>query len=162
MQSTSPQYDRETSSTVRLARLRCTVHRLRWLLPAAVLLFAGCGGGGDKVVRVTGTVSNAGQPLEVRGRDVGIGMVQVEFQRLGDNGQPIGGPETVQADAAGAFVVPGPKGQGIPPGKYRIAVRQWDPFPQVDKLAGRFDPEHTPIVREIAAAGEVEIDLSKP
>ena len=53
-------------------------------------------------------------------------------------------------------------GNGIPPGKYRIAVRQWDPYPDRDRLEGKFSEKETPIVRDVDGKTPIDIDLSKP
>ena len=133
------------------------------LLSALLCSFAlGCGGPGEKVVAVEGRVTNAGQPLPVAGREMGLGMVRVEFYRIGEDGQQTSDPETAGVDKDGYFRVRGPDGNGIPPGKYRIAVRQWDPFPDTDRLEGKFDENNSPIVREIATRAEIIIDVSKP
>lgn len=137
--------------------LRCLT-----LLLATLPLFVGCGGGdAEETVTARGRLTNAGQPLTVQGMDVGIGMIQVEFYRIGPDGKQLETPETATVDADGYFNVTG-RGGGLPPGKYKIAVRQWDPYPQVDKLQGRFDAQNSPIVREITGDGDLLIDLSKP
>lgn len=143
----------------------CVRHAARFLLLLSgplCLAVAGCGSGAEKVVRVRGNVTDAGRPLDVEGRDIGVGMVKVEFYRIGEDGTQSTDPEGTVADADGNFDVPGPNGNGIPPGKYRIAVRQWDPYPQEDKLGGRFDPENSPIIRQITGGEEILIDVSKP
>ncbi len=126
------------------------------------LVTAGCGDGGADTVYVRGKVSDGGRPLEVEGREVGLGMVLVQFYRIGDDGQQSTDPEEAAVDAEGNFEVPGREGSGISPGKYRIVVRQWDPYPQVDKLGGRFDAQNSQIIREVTGEEEIEIDVSKP
>jgi hypothetical protein len=126
------------------------------------VITVGCGGSGEEVVRARGKVTNAGQPLQVEGRDLGLGMVKIELYPIGDDGQQSTNPEGTVADADGSFEVPGRDGNGIPPGKYRIVLRQWDPYPQVDKLKGRFDEQNSQIVREITGKEEILIDVSKP
>ena len=69
---------------------------------------------------------------------------------------------TTHADENGAFKMAGRLGNGLPPGKYRIAVRQWDPFPQTDRLGGKFGEKSTRIVREVTGKEEIVIDVSKP
>lgn len=139
-----------------------------YLFLSALLCLAtsGCGGGGEPTVSARGTVTDAGRPLQVKGRDLGLGTVVVQFYRIGDD--PKGArrqstdPEEAVVDAEGNFRVPGRRGDGIPPGKYRIAVRQWDPYPQVDRLKGRFDEKNSPIIREITGEEDIVIDVSKP
>lgn len=135
-------------------------------LPVAILacsLALGCSGGsgGDTVI-VRGKLTSAGQPLKVRGQDAGLGLIQLEFYPIAENGQQSTDPEPARLEADGSFTVPGRGGQGIAPGKYRIAVRQWDPFPDFDKLGGKFDAERSPVVRRITGQDEVLIDVSKP
>jgi hypothetical protein len=126
-------------------------------------LALGCGGrGGGDLVKVKGRLTNAGQPLTVRGQDVGLGVIELGFYRMPDNGPQSTDPESARLEADGRFTVPGRNGQGISPGKYRIVVRQWDPFPDFDKLKGQFDAEHSSIVRTITGNEEVLIDVSKP
>lgn len=98
-----------------------------------------------------------GQPLEVAGREIGVGQVTLEFFPVDASGPA---PQTygAQADATGRFAMPG----GIPPGKYKIAVRQWDPYPDHDKLQGKFSKETTPIVREIDGKSPLQLELTKP
>jgi hypothetical protein len=61
-----------------------------------------------------------------------------------------------------SYTVPGRSGNGLPAGKYRIVVRQWDPFPDFDRLGGRFDEQNSPIIREITEDTEINIDVSRP
>ena len=110
----------------------------------------------QKTVPVKGKVTNAGQLLQISKHMVG--WVEITFiQHL--EGQQTKVPETysARADASGAFTV-----TGRFPGKYRIAVRQWDPYSQVDKLKGAFDDKRTKIVREVTGKEEIHLDLSKP
>jgi hypothetical protein len=130
-------------------------------LALPLLFMAGCSKG-ERVVQVKGRVTNAGQPLHVAGRDVGLGRVQVEFVRLSEDGHLVGNREGAIADEDGRFQVYGRDGHGISPGTYRIAVRQWDPYPQLDKLDGRFTVDSSPITREVTGAEDVLIDVSRP
>ncbi len=122
----------------------------------------GCGGSGEEVVEAKGRVTDAGNVLQVEGRDIGVGYVRVEFYRIGDDGQQATESEGCVVDENGNFSLRGATGNGIPPGKYRIAVRQWDPFPDVDRLEGRFDAENSPIIREVTGQEDIVIDVSKP
>lgn len=126
-----------------------------------ILGAAGCAGDDDPTrLQISGKVTDAGQPLEVGGRDIGLGRVVVEFYPLDASGNAAGEPlETASVAESGEFELI----DGIPPGRYRIAVRQWDPYPQTDRLQGRFDPENTPIVRDLTAETDsLEIDISRP
>ena len=128
---------------------------------AAIVLLVGCGGKEGPVrLQIHGHLTNAGQPLVVAGRDVGLGSVVVEFYPLDTAGNASAEPlETAHVPEGVEFNLV----DGIPPGRYRIAVRQWDPYPQLDRLAGRFDRENTKIVRDITSETEtLEIDVSRP
>jgi len=132
---------------------------------AAVVALAGCGGGGDdgpQVTAVSGELTKGGQPLEVSGREVGTGRVVVEFYQLKDDGSVSTDPFEAEVAPDGSFQVAGLKGRGIPPGKYKIAVRQWDPYPQTDRLNGAFSRDQTPLVRQVESGKPLVIDLDKP
>lgn len=93
--------------------------------------------------------------MQVAGRDIGVGMVQLEF--VPAEGNPATETYGAVVDAEGKFDMPG----GMPPGKYKVAVRQWDPYPQTDKLGGKFSATATPIVRDVTGDQPIEIDLDK-
>jgi hypothetical protein len=130
-----------------------------FLLLLAAMLIAGCGGPRDGAVPVRGTVTNAGQPLAVKGRDVGLGYVELHFYRMHDDGAVDTSPNDAAVDESGNFSVRGRDGGGLPPGKYKITVRQLDPAPNNDKLKGRFDLKNSRIVRELTGEGEEEITI---
>lgn len=136
----------------------------QWLAAIlASLLAAGCGSrGGEGLIQVKGKLTNAGQPLKVQGQEAGLGLIQLEFYRITESGQPSTDPESARLDEQGNFTIPGRSGGGILPGKYRVVVRQWDPYPNVDRLGGKFDAAHSPIVRQIAGQEDVVIDVSQP
>ena len=132
------------------------------MLAVFCLVAFGCGRSDENLVRVRGSVTDAGRPLEVAGRDVGLGSVRIEFHRLDEAGSPVGAPEGTEVGPDGRFDVPGPDGRGIAPGMYRVSIRQWDPYPLVDRLDGRFDEHNSPIVREVGRGREIAIDLARP
>lgn len=113
-----------------------------------MLLAAGCGSGD---ATVSGTLTNGGKPLEVGEK----GDVQIHFLQVKD-GQPTGQAFATSADAEGHYEVT------LPPGEYKIAVLQLDPYPNVDKLAGKFNQENTPITKTFDGSETYDIDLSKP
>jgi hypothetical protein len=124
-----------------------------------LVVFWGCSRNAteDGTVRVRGRVTNAGQPLEVEGTDVGLGSVAVGFYPMYD-GEELVELTSAQANAEGHFELI----DGIPPGTYRITVRQWDPYPQVDRLKGKFDEKRSKIVRQLTGEEDLVIDVSKP
>ncbi|MCS7306311.1 MAG: hypothetical protein NZ602_14535 [Thermoguttaceae bacterium] len=141
-------------------RKRCWPMGLGLLGLGLVLgVLIGCGGKGQEpAVRAKGRILMNGKPLAVspQNREVGIGYVRVEFYRLGPDGKPQDPPEGMVVNEDGSFEL---MGRGIPPGKYRIAVYQYDPD---DKLGGRFDKDRSPIVREVTGKEDLVIDLAKP
>lgn len=133
------------------------------LLFAVALALAGCGGpAGPVCVKLTGSLTKGGQPLQVHGQEADLGRVQICFYVLNEQGQPAGEHWDAKVGADGKFRVYGPSGKGIPPGKYRIAVFQWDPYPGTDKLNGAFSEKKSTIVRDIAGDTELTIELDRP
>jgi len=123
----------------------------------AVICFSGC----DRDYRVTGTVkltgrvTDGGEPLQVEGREMGLGMITIGFCNNDADRIQV---DSAQIDDDGNFELI----DGIVPGTYVITVKQWDPFPQVDRLKGRFNERNSKIVREISETSELVIDLSNP
>lgn len=145
--------------------------RKAFALMLSAVLCSGCGSGaGEGKAVVRGRIVQNGSPLEVEGRDVQAGRVEVLLVRPDGFAQ-----ERVMADAEGNFEFLG-EGDGVAPGTYKIAVKQIEAQPpgpppagtrpgpsypgtgESDKLGGAFDEKNTPIVREI---GEGEIDLGE-
>ena len=123
-----------------------------------LLCCAGCakdGYGLPNSVKLTGKLSDAGEPLFVEGLENATGMITVGFHRI-EEGKP--GPEVTNAmvDIEGNFEIP----QGIEPGEYLITVRQWQPYPQNDLLKGKFSERKSPIRRTIDGDTVLEIDIS--
>jgi hypothetical protein len=119
------------------------------------LLLSGCGSG---KMHVKGRILKNGEPyLPAQGE-----VIRVMFVPISDGTER--GTDFYAAlvnPADGTFRVAGSDGQGIPRGKYRIAIEHLRK--KTDLLKGEFDPEHSPLVREIRrAADEVVIDVAKP
>jgi len=131
-----------------------------WSL-VATLSVAGCGGPQDGPVPVSGKVTNAGKLLEVKGRELGLGYVELHFYRVRDDGSVDPDPADAAVEESGEFTVRGRDGSGLPRGKYKITVRQLDPAPDHDKLQGRFNRKNSRIVREVTGE-EIVIDVSRP
>jgi hypothetical protein len=154
--------------------------------PAVVLLIAslvattGCGGRGNNVW-VTGKLLKGGEKY-VPPKDQHVNVTFVGLEVRDESGKPLpsGEPYWAELDQAnGTFSVPGPDGQGIPPGKYRVAVTQklervaFDKAPKskdtkkridrdADLLKDKFGVTTSPIVREFTKSTDLEIDLDKP
>ena len=139
---------------------------MRLLLSVCALaitsLVLGCGNPPGDTVPVHGKLTNNGEPLAVKGRELGLGYVELHFYRMNEDGTIDKDPADAAVEESGEFTVRGRDGGGLPPGKYKIAVRQLDPAPDNDKLGGRFNLENTPLVREVREGEEIIIDLARP
>jgi hypothetical protein len=129
-----------------------------------VVLFLGCSSEPqEKVVAVRGRLTNAGAPLQVAGREAGVGRIEINFHQLQADGAPSQTFESASPDEQGNYSLRGANGKGIKPGKYRIAIRQWDPYPDNDKLGGKFSLENSKVVRDVGETETtIDIDVSKP
>jgi hypothetical protein len=135
----------------------CSIMRTATLVAILALTLAGCQqNSGPVTVPLQGSLLMNGAPLEVKGREIGLGQVALEFIPADDTGPA---PQTygVQAGVDGKFTFAG----GIKPGKYKVAVYQWDPYPMVDKLQGAYSKERTTIVRDVDGKTPIDIDLAK-
>ena len=123
----------------------------------ALILLTGCTPAPaiPNAVAAKGTLlTKAGQPLEVAGREIGTGMVSIIFIPA----NPKAGEERTYAtvaDAQGKFDVP----DGMPAGDYRVAVRQWEPYPNNDKLGARYDETNTPLKVTVTGKGELKLEV---
>jgi len=134
------------------------------MLAIVVLLTFGMSGCGSSPVveapkaTLKGKVTKGGQPLAVNTTMGDYAYVQAIFTPAAG-----GAPFNVRVGADGSFTVENAEGKPPPAGKYRVAVRQWDPYPQADKLGGAFDEKRSPIVVEITdPPKDLNIDLDKP
>ncbi len=136
-------------------------HAVGLLIAAfAAIVLAGCEANPqsvqDRMIGVRGKVVNAGQPLKVS--NPMAGWVEIKFIEYTEPGsQKAAETYTARADQNGEF-----DAAGKFPGKYKIAVRQWDPYPNTDLLEGKFDEANTTIVRDVKAGDNLVIDVSKP
>jgi hypothetical protein len=145
------------------------LRRACWGLFGALVCMgvAGCGGGGEKLATVTGKVVEDGQPVAIQDFYVGTNCLQVEFIPLDASGQrkpeAVSYTEDVQED--GSFKMRG-LGEGIPLGKYRVAVAQLKDGQEVEEggegaWEAKFGRETSPFVFDIADDQEILIDLAK-
>lgn len=129
----------------------------------AVIVSSGCGGPavveGPKAT-LKGKVTKGGQPLAVNTSMGDYAYVQAIFTPAAATG---GSPFNVRVAPDGSFTIESADGKPPPAGKYRVAVRQWEPYPSTDKLGGAFDEAKTPITVEITnPPKDLAIDLDKP
>lgn len=114
------------------------------------LVLLTCVGCSETPSIVSGTVTKDGQPLQVSEQ----GDIQIHFIQE-ENGQMTGQTFMSSLDSSGHFEAE------VPEGDYRIAVQQLDPYPNVDKLKGKFDQNKTPIKQSIKGGDTLDIDLSQ-
>jgi len=138
----------------------------------------GCGGSGEPVVWVTGSLLKGGSKYQVPSdQDVTITFNAIEIQTA--SGKVVASTEPFVAlfdQKAGTFKVPGKDGSGIPPGKYRISItskmlrealntskaKQKPMDREKDYLEDKFGPATSPIIREIKSSTDLTIDMDKP
>jgi hypothetical protein len=133
---------------------------LRIKVTLLLVLAAGCGGTvvEGPVATLKGKITKGGQPLPVNTSMGNYAYVEVMLMPAGG-----GAPYIVRAEADGSFAVETADGKPPPAGKYRVAVRQWEPYPQTDRLGGKFDERNTPITIEVTdPPKDLNIDLDKP
>lgn len=110
-------------------------------------------------VKIAGKLTNNDKPLPAS-----KGMVQVQFVPIVEKGAPQDTyPAKVNRDDM-TFEVPGKKGDGIPPGKYRIAVQLMSPGApaEVLEMNKRFGNDNSPITYEVVGENvSMVIDLGK-
>lgn len=139
---------------------------LAWAMLCFVV--AGCGSGVKKV-EVTGKVVDGGQPYVVPEEEYEEGgcCVQLEFCTLDESGDFADEAErfSVNAKSDGSFLVDGNDGDGIPVGKYRVALRrrtgEMTESGSDDLFNGKFEPENSPFEFDITDDQEIVIDISK-
>jgi hypothetical protein len=134
--------------------MRLTIYLLVGLLP--VVTAAGCNGSGKYQTR--GRVLKDGAPLVPDdGEFVRVTFVPI----LAPGERPTDYYTAAFNPTDGTFQAAGKDGQGVPPGKYRIAVEHFRN--NKDLLKGAFDGQTSPLIREVKTAkDEIIVDLSKP
>lgn len=122
-----------------------------------VLSLAGCGGGGNVFVR--GKVLVNGEPLTL-GPDDQLVLTFVQ--------EPQGETSfTAHVENDGSFKVPGPTGNGIPPGAYRLVVGQVFLDPQTkefrDKFNDAYNRKNTTLFHDISSSNRnLTLNLKVP
>ncbi len=140
---------------------------------------AGCGGG--DTIWVTGVLQKGGQNYEPpEGRKLALYFCPI---KEGTTGDPSGDAEMADYNSKdGSFTVPGSEGNGIRPGKYRIAVietlrrktRDQSKKPRKPKpgqkridndtnfLDSTFGEKTSPFVRDLRRSTKLTLDMAKP
>jgi hypothetical protein len=125
-----------------------------WATALATWLLTASGCGSSDTVRVSGTLVKSGNPIHLEEDHwVQMSLVPMDSASTGE-----WFPANVEKD--GSFDVPGKEGNGIPPGKYRVAVT-WVTHTDRnhDLLHGALRRDTSPIIREITGSGSLTIDL---
>jgi len=125
---------------------------MRRLIPTACLLmlFFGLSGCGSKKVSITGTVTRSGEKMTWP-NDGFLTVVFVPEDRQRDTST-----YPAKTDiATSTYSI-----EGIPTGKYTVAVQQFD-LKHMDALGGKYDPGHTTLHYEVTQNGQV-IDIDVP
>ena len=130
-------------------------HTLNLLTALLCLVAMGCGDDGGYTapegVVVTGKVLHGGEPMQVERADIGLGFVELVL--IPEGADPDTNPDGVEstfAESDGTFIFEGP-GEGVPSGKYRLAVHHYEQGPESDRLEGAFSASNTPITIDISA-----------
>jgi hypothetical protein len=115
---------------------------------------AGCGSG---KFATKGHVLKDGSPLKIDRDD----MVRVVLVPLPEDGSRPKDYYVAEFNPENStFLVKGKDGQGMPPGKYRVAVEHLQG--RKDLLKGQFGPDNSPFVVTInRASDEITVDVAK-
>ncbi len=152
-------------------------HLVPVLLIALQIVSSGCGNGNK--AWVTGKLLKGGSKyVPPKDQLVNVTLVCLELHDASGNKVASSEPYWAEVDQAnGTFAVPGNEGQGIPFGKYRVAITQKmtrEAFNtasqrskktldrETDMLSNRFGLGNSPIVRDVTSSCELAIDLDKP
>lgn len=135
-----------------------------------ILIFSG-GSASEEEPKATirGTLTQGGEPLQTADEEAGSGSVEVIFYSIQNASEsPSAGAEgplhmtgSTRVQPDGTFEVNGSDEEGISPGLYRIVVRHWDPYPDVDRLDGAFSEARSPIKIEITGDGGLRLELDE-
>jgi hypothetical protein len=142
-------YSRKDSVVSSFAKLLCGVAFL-------VLMLPGCSG--PTLVWGKGQLRYNEKPLEMKG----LKEITVKFIPLVKVDREFYYSDIDKSDST--FKV-GWQGQGIPAGKYKIAIEQKASGTEsaaVKKMNKMFSPENTQIVRELKDETPINLELSKP
>jgi len=131
------------------------MHRL-FLLGSAVALLAVVGCSSGKFT-TRGTVLKDGAPIKI-GQDEMLRVMLVPMPEDGSNPKDYYVAEFRPEDST--FRVKGKDGQGMPPGKYRVALELLQG--RKDLFGGAFGPENSPHVVTIqSASDQITVDVGR-
>jgi hypothetical protein len=119
------------------------------ILGVILPLFLGCGPG---VVQPNGKIVKGGQPVKVSDK----GVIVLNF--VPAEGGKEGASYSADTKPDGTFKIIGSDGKGIPPGKYKVAVQLFDPYPSNDLLKGKYAMGKTELTVDVGKE-DVVIDV---
>lgn len=107
--------------------------------------FVGCGSGvkAPEGVVVTGKIVQGGSPVSIAPTPDGYNGVHVHFVPTFGAGSGTADTEEM-CDASGNFKLVY-LGDGLPPGKYKVAIALRQGGPETDQLSGKLSPDSTTI-----------------
>jgi hypothetical protein len=125
------------------------------LLLLCALTVCGCSSG-DRKLKAKGRIVKSGVPFTVPTEE----YVRVTFYPIPADGSPPRNSYVAVYDRNdGHFTVVGPDGNGLPPGKYRVAVEH--ERKRHDLLDGAYDADRSPFVFDVSSGSkEFVIDLA--
>jgi hypothetical protein len=114
---------------------------------------------GPRLVKVSGKLTNHDKPYQVAPAEMRPLITLVPLDKEGAYDKPPAEFNT----SDGTFTVPGRQRNGIPEGKYRIAIQLNPPNPsaEIQHYNQLFTEQSSPIVRDITGPTELTIDLAK-
>jgi hypothetical protein len=121
----------------------------------------------QKKAIVTGLVLDSGQPIAVRGYYPGENCVFVEFTPRDRKGNVDVRRRSFETGVTedGYFEIRGDVGDGIPVGRYKIALSLVEASAdntRMDSWQGKFDSQGTPFVYDVETDAEIIIDIAIP
>ena len=156
-----------------MSGLQRFVHVL--LAMSVFAIIGGCGPSATKTVKVTGKVVDGGKPFTLEGPNYqeGAAYVEARFYAVGDSGTVAENATSYSTKLGldGTFVMDGDMGDGIPVGKYKVALSHQGGeesrrmkkggAAQGDLFQGKFSIDKTPFVFDIQDEQAIELDIAK-
>jgi hypothetical protein len=115
------------------------------------LSILGCGESGPSTVKVTGTLTQGGQPVTYPQG----GSALLDFFETDETGSVEGGMYSADVKSDGTYEIL------VPVGKYKVQVQLFDKYPGPDKLNSKYMATNTTLTQEVTGAAEgVNIDVA--
>jgi len=122
------------------------------LLSVSLVCLSGCGAAN---VKPSGKVVKGGEPFVLGEKGMFVMSLIPESDAKTNY--------AVETKPDGTFTVVGPARNGVPPGKYKVAVEAMDPYDKkVDKLGGKFTAAKTSLLVEVKGEKDaLVVDVGK-